>query len=650
MKENDYKRCRLMDFLTLLAIVILIFSLSACASDEPSIDTSIPPEEEMMLSLSSADFDKAVLVYNERIHTTNLEARFSEELTACITDTVASWANMELEYEPAAAILEKLTKIKNPEIAFLATDQFNLIMVEGKGSELFLSAQAAFETDNYIDAMVMISEINSEYSQYDAAADLYGCCKEMILAIVENPTTIEEYEENIAQLKDHITKVAEPAFTTRLNQLENEFVIFKDVEKIAKEATSLYDKGDIGEAFLALEAGLSKYPGNSHMQEKFQTVFDLFIINTTTQVKAACEAKEYKEALNVVNTAISEYDCPELQELLIFVREERNVLFKIKNDIVDVVNSLKDSWKKEDLSVKEVGSQAGAYVVKSGKKILLGDYTDEEVTVLSCSGNVVASIANLDLLFDIRDLTYDIQNWGEGEYFVAHLAVDTVALIPVIGMVKYFKHIDSAGDLPKAIANLADAAKISDSVSDASKNADTIGEAVDTAKGLSKTSDATGKTLRTKLIKHYTYIRTPNMHLKGKVFPGTNVKMVEKKLEYSDGRLLRGVFPQFNSAKDIQLPKELYKSSSTAHKTYLNKQLKDLINKGDSKLMKQFTPEEIEIISKGELPPSYVWHHNEKEGLMQLVSKEEHDLVKHTGGMSLWGMGYGNKVSTSAAA
>ena len=93
--------------------------------------------------------------------------------------------------------------------------------------------------------------------------------------------------------------------------------------------------------------------------------------------------------------------------------------------------------------------------------MVLGDYANEEVTVLALTGNVAASLAGVDAFMDIRDLTYDLTHWGEEEYFVAHLAVDVIALIPVVGMIKYFEHykvveagVDAAADMVDSVADV----------------------------------------------------------------------------------------------------------------------------------------------------------------------------------------------------
>ena len=118
--------------------------------DETKIDTSIAPEEEMTLSLASCDYEKAVAVYNKRIYGTELEDRFNSALMNCITDIVTSWSNLELEYEPASVILDTFANLENLELAAVASEQFNLLTIEGKSSDLLIKAQDAFETDNYI--------------------------------------------------------------------------------------------------------------------------------------------------------------------------------------------------------------------------------------------------------------------------------------------------------------------------------------------------------------------------------------------------------------------------------------------------------------------------------------------------------------------
>ena len=59
-----------------------------------------------------------------------------------------------------------------------------------------------------------------------------------------------------------------------------------------------------------------------------------------------------------------------------------------------------------------------------------------------------------------------------------------------------------------------------------------------------------------------------------------------------------------------------------------------------SSLKDKFTEDQIKEIMNGDLPDGFTWHHNEQEGLMQLVDTLTHSKTHHDGGMSLWGRGY----------
>ena len=73
-------------------------------------------------------------------------------------------------------------------------------------------------------------------------------------------------------------------------------------------------------------------------------------------------------------------------------------------------------------------------------------------------------------------------------------------------------------------------------------------------------------------------------------------------------------------------------------------QLQKKIKSPFNSIEDNFTDEELEFIKKGICPDNYTWHHNEKEGLMQLVDKDIHSKTGHDGGMSIWGKGYDSSV------
>lgn len=110
---------------------------------------------------------------------------------------------------------------------------------------------------------------------------------------------------------------------------------------------------------------------------------------------------------------------------------------------------------------------------------------------------------------------------------------------------------------------------------------------------------------------------------------------------------IEGVFPVFDSAFDVQLPKNLEKASNAKQFKECNVQLKEAVQNDDI-LSKKFTGDQLDDIANTKTPEGYVWHHNEEEGKMQLVKIEDHDRTQggaaHTGGKALWGGGYNHSV------
>lgn len=141
---------------------------------------------------------------------------------------------------------------------------------------------------------------------------------------------------------------------------------------------------------------------------------------------------------------------------------------------------LGDRWNE----AKDWGNSAKDYTWKSVKKFVLGDYDGENITALSFAGNIVTGFFDLDLPLDARDLVYDVQHWGEGDNFGLYFALDCVALLPVIGVIKNVKYADDIADGAKDLSKVVDAA------ADAGKTTDTVVDAVDNAKDLGKTADA----------------------------------------------------------------------------------------------------------------------------------------------------------------
>jgi hypothetical protein len=133
-------------------------------------------------------------------------------------------------------------------------------------------------------------------------------------------------------------------------------------------------------------------------------------------------------------------------------------------------------------------------------------------------------------------------------------------------------------------------------------------------------------------------IETINDHLEGTVHPETGIPFEAKVIELTDGTRIEGVFPQFDSIFDVQLPENMYLDTDYRQFSYANQQLKEAIQQ-NPELAKRFNALQLEQIKEGETPDGFTWHHSEEVGKLQLVDERIHALTGHTGGRNIWGGG-----------
>lgn len=136
------------------------------------------------------------------------------------------------------------------------------------------------------------------------------------------------------------------------------------------------------------------------------------------------------------------------------------------------------------------------------------------------------------------------------------------------------------------------------------------------------------------------YLKTINESKEGQT--SEDGVIYERKTVEINGVEIEGVFPQFNSAIDVQLPEELIQARDSAQAEYANEALKEKVD-NDPEFAKQFSEEQLEQIENGETPDGYTWHHSEEYGEMQLISTDDHNNNRHTGGKAIWGGGKENR-------
>ena len=104
-----------------------------------------------------------------------------------------------------------------------------------------------------------------------------------------------------------------------------------------------------------------------------------------------------------------------------------------------------------------------------------------------------------------------------------------------------------------------------------------------------------------------------------------------------DGRSVTGVYPVFDSQKDVQLPGDLRFASIHNQEKYCNAELARDVAENPDKYRDVFTKEQLEQIEKGKTPEGFTWHHHQDVGRMQLVDRSVHEANRHDGGFVLWG-------------
>lgn len=99
-------------------------------------------------------------------------------------------------------------------------------------------------------------------------------------------------------------------------------------------------------------------------------------------------------------------------------------------------------------------------------------------------------------------------------------------------------------------------------------------------------------------------------------------------------------FPNFDkwSAIELKLPEETWFKSDVVQFRALNRKVYQRAQ-SDPNLKEQFTDEELEKLKNGENINRFTWHHHQQPGKMQLVLRDVHGQVRHTGGREIWGGG-----------
>ena len=137
-------------------------------------------------------------------------------------------------------------------------------------------------------------------------------------------------------------------------------------------------------------------------------------------------------------------------------------------------------------------------------------------------------------------------------------------------------------------------------------------------------------------------IKTIRDDLVGQKHPETGVSYVIKEVENDKGERVIGVFPQFESIFEVQLPEDKLSASDPEQFAEGNRQLKERCDI-DPEVRSQFNEFQLNYINSGKTPIGFTWHHDAEKGKIRLVTYITHFDTRHTGGKVVWGGGKENR-------
>lgn len=136
-------------------------------------------------------------------------------------------------------------------------------------------------------------------------------------------------------------------------------------------------------------------------------------------------------------------------------------------------------------------------------------------------------------------------------------------------------------------------------------------------------------------------MNTLNQDLAGNIHPKTGIPFNSKIVELPNGSKIEGVFPEFPSLYDFQMPKEYFNPQGILELSD-TKQFKIVIDSVAKKMEVDpafkalFTNQQQELFKFGILPKEFTIHHAENIGKYQIVDKTAHANTAHHGGATLW--------------
>jgi hypothetical protein len=116
--------------------------------------------------------------------------------------------------------------------------------------------------------------------------------------------------------------------------------------------------------------------------------------------------------------------------------------------------------------------------------IFVGKWSGAETNVLGATGSIVLGLTGFDFYKDIADITYDVAHWKWSWSHAGDTALDLIAVLPIVGVVKNVKHLDELVDGVKAANKTINV--VGDTGKQVARGEAAVEAAVDAGKGVEK--------------------------------------------------------------------------------------------------------------------------------------------------------------------
>lgn len=283
------------------------------------------PVNKIEKMVTDGNYKDAVALYNEKISGDEKnQEKVDEMMFGCIDTLMETYKNDNGMHDEVTRDLTAFASIENDAMSERAEEYLAKIQLNEEANEIYLEAEESYEAGDYLTAMALYKNISEEAQVYGDASEKYVLCRENLLAGVANPQTAEDYMAYMSLVDSYLVLVSDEEFIAYKNKLVDEYAVLVENtvrDTVLKNAEDAFLQGAYSNVFTILEQGLEELPGDLVLEEKAKEYQSMYVDVIKNQVEELVSNKNYSQALTVLSTALSVYECDEFKILLARVEQ-----------------------------------------------------------------------------------------------------------------------------------------------------------------------------------------------------------------------------------------------------------------------------------------------------------------------------------------